>query len=218
MSIVADDVLPGTQLVLDDKTFVAQPLKALAADGAITVVSLDLTRGSEYSVGEARKLLGWLGLMNRATNWWIGDALIQFQQIHPEEFSQLIEALGLSESAAQARMFVCENISPDRRKPGLGFSMHFRVAKLSAREQRYWLDRAERGGWNYKTLVAEMAAKRRETHPPLGEGMGEPGDVDEKLLMEAAQAVVSAKQDYGADWLVPREPMARLCAALGMED
>lgn len=217
MSAVLDDVAPLTpeqQLVLDEKVFPIAPLKVLAREGAIGVTFLDLTKGDgDLSYNAAEKLLAYLGLMHRSISWWIGDALLYVESAMPDEFSQIIESLGLSIPAAKARMFVCQNVPVSRRKPNLGFSIHDKVARLSAKEQSYWLDRADKHGWSYAQLCDEMKAKRKDDKPPI------PGvPLDAPSVIEAARRVVSAKQEYGADWLVPREAMAVLIAALGEEE
>ena len=220
MNAVLDDVRPNGQLVvLDEKAFPPlAPLKSLARDGAITLVSLDLTKGP-LTVTTAQKLLGWLGMMNRATTWWIGDALNQIEHALPNEFSQIVDALGYSEAAARARMFVCKQIHPDRRKPSLGFSMHYKVARLSAREQSEWLNEAEAGQWTYAQLVAEMKDRRSVERLPGTDDAGSPHTpLPPDRVLEAARYVVAARRDYGSDWLVPREAMAQLAAAVGEEE
>lgn len=218
---IIDDLIPEArdeQLVLDERAFPFAPLKELAREGALTAVGLDLSQGEEWEFGPYEQLGNYLGIMNRSCMWWVGDWLLYGEGKFGEKFAQAASATKLAEQTLANRMYVCRNVPMKMRKVGLSFSVHAEVAGLkTAKEQRYWLDRAEKSGWNRQQLREAMAAKRREIAPPIDLG-GDQGHVDVKLVVEAAQAVVSAKQDAGAEWLVPREPMARLISALGFEE
>jgi len=216
-----DDLLPDaaaeTQLVLDERAFPFAPLKELAREGALTAVGLDLSQGEDWNYEPYEQLGNYLGIMNRSCMWWIGDWLLYGEGRYGERFAQAASATRLAEQTLANRMYVCRNVPIPMRRVGLSFSVHAEVAGLkTAKEQRYWLDRAAKAGWNRQQLRDAMAAKRKETAPPIDLGGG--GDVDVKLVVEAAQRVVSARKDYGVDWLVPREAMAQLAAALGEEE
>lgn len=218
---IIDDLLPDAvanqQLVLDEDAFPFAPLKVLAAEGALTAVGLDLSKGGELAFDVYERLGFYLGVMNRSCMWWIGDWLLHGEGVYGEKFAQAASSTGLAEQTLANRMYVCRNVPPSMRRVGLAFSVHAEVAGLkTAREQKYWLDRAEKAGWNRQQLRDAMAAKRKETKPPLD--LDGHDRVDVKLVVEAAQAVVSARKEYGADFMVPREPMARLIGALGEEE
>lgn len=215
-----DDLLPeaakGTPLVLDASAFPFEPLKVLAEEGALTAVGLDLTQGPEWSFDEYEQLGNYLGIMNRSCMWWIGDWLLYGEGRFAERFAQAAASTRLAEQTLQNRMYVCRNVPMQMRRVSLSFSVHTEVAGLkTAKEQRYWLDRAEKAGWNREQLRDAMKASRKDTAPTLPEAGGH---VDLALVVEAAQALVSARKDYGSDWLVPREAMARLIGALGEEE
>lgn len=218
---IIDDLLPDAvanqQLVLDEQAFPFAPLKELAREGALTAVGLDLSAGDEWTFDAYAALGTYLGIMNRSCMWWIGDWLLYGEGRYDERFAQAAANTGLAEQTLQNRMYVCRNVPVSMRRVGLAFSVHAEVASLkTAREQKYWLDRAAKAGWNRQQLRDAMAAKRKETKPPID--LGDHERVDVKLVVEAAQAVVSARKEYGADFLVPREAMARLIGALGEEE
>lgn len=221
---LVDDLRPPAegedqQLVLDPKAFPFQPLRALAAEGALTAVGLDLDSGPELSYDRYAQLGTYLGIMNRACMWWIGDWLIYGEGRFGDRFEQTLAVTGLAEQTLINRMSVCRSIPAAERRVSVSFSMHADLQGLTARDRRYWLDRAEKNGWTRAQLRDAMKAKQEKDHAGAGEQTALPaGHVDKQAVVEAAQRVVSARQDYGADWLVPREAMAQLVAALGEEE
>jgi hypothetical protein len=218
---VLDDVRTeaAEQLVLDEKAFsLFAPLKAIAQEGGLTAVSLDLSAGGDLDLGTYEKLGAYLGLMNRSCMWWVGDWLVYGEGRFGDSFAQAAASTGLAEQTLLNRMYVCRNVAPEIRRVALGFSVHAEVASCStAREQRKWLDRAERGNWNRQQLREAMKATRKDTSPvDLDDDPGE-GVVDTQRVVEAAKRILSEKEDYGDRWLVSKEAIAVLAAALGEE-
>lgn len=220
---VVDDLRPDVepeQLTLDEKALgLFSPLRAIAREGGLTAVSLDLSAGGDLSYTAYENLGIYLGIMNRSCMWWIGDWLVYGEGRYGDGFAQAAASTGLAEQTLLNRMYVCRNVKPDVRRVGLAFSVHAEVAGCrTAREQRRWLDKAERGGWNRQQLRDAMKARRVDTAPmDLDDDPGE-GPVDTKRVIEAAERILAERKDYGADWLVPKETMAILAAALGRDD
>ena len=202
------------QLALDGDAFRA--VVSLADGGFITPVSLDLT-DPELPFDSYEALGRYFGRMNRSCSWWVGDWLVFGEGVYGEKFAQAVAATGLSEQTLLARSYVCRNIPRSRRRAGLSFSVHALVAKLEARAQTTWLNRAEKNGWGAKELAAAMKALRKDEQPTLLEG-GD-GEVDKAELAEVARAILRDAKESGdpAYFLIPREDMARLAAALGEE-
>lgn len=191
----------------------------LAGAGLLTLTSFDIGTVEKPIEYDSYVLVGaYLGIINKACSWWIGDWLVYGEGVYAEKFGQAVHATGLAEQTLLNRAYVCRHVAPSRRRVGVPFGVHALVAALPAREQTRWLDKAEREGWGREDLRRAMretkATDRDESPklPPAGEPLA-PG-----LVLEAARAVVSAKQDYGDAWLVPKEAMARLMAAVGEED
>lgn len=219
---VVDDVRPDAepeQLQLDEKALgLFSPLRAIAREGGLTATSLDLTAGGDLDLSNYEKLGVYLGVMNRSCMWWIGDWLVYGEGRYGDSFSQAATSTGLAEQTLLNRMYVCRNVKPENRRVGLSFGVHAEVASCkTAREQKKWLDRAERFGWNRQQLREAMRSKRKDTAPlDLDDDAGD-GPLDPKRVIEAAELILSEAKDYGADWLVPKESMAVLAAALGKE-
>jgi hypothetical protein len=201
------------QLALDGDAFRA--VVSLAEAGAITPVSLDLT-DPEMPYETAAMLGRYFGRMNRSCSWWIGDLIVACEGLYGERFAQIAAETGLSEQTLLSRTYVAKNIPRSRRRAGLSFSVHALVAKLDARAQKTWLDRAEKNGWSAKDLAAAMKALRKDEQPTL---LGDDADIDKVELAEVARAILRDAKESGdpAYYLIPREDMARLAAALGEE-
>jgi len=223
---MVDDVRPvepdeEVQLVLDETAFGASTLRSLIRAGAeITPVGLDLTRVEKDLTYRQFEQLGfYLGLMNRSCMWWIGDWLIYGEGKYAERFEQALAVTGLAEQTLLNRMSVCRAWPISERRIGASFSIHDTLSSLSARDRRYWLDRVERNGWTRAQLRDAMAERAKKQVGDTGTQTQVPGtEPDPPRVIEAAQRIVSEKRDYGSDWLVSREAMAVLEAALGFEE
>ncbi len=220
---VIDDLRPDAepeQLQLDERALgLFSPLRAIAREGGLTATSLDLTAGGDLDFNTYEKLGVYLGVMNRSCMWWIGDWLVYGEGRFGDSFAQAAAATGLAEQTLLNRMSVCRNVKPEVRRVGLAFSVHAEVASCkTAREQRRWLDKAERFGWNRQQLRDAMKATRKDTAPLDLDEDGEVGEIDTKIVIELCERMLSERQDYGNAWLVPKETMARLAAALGKDD
>jgi len=199
------------QLALDGAAF--QHIVALADAGAITATSLQLDTVVDYDTYEA--LGAYIGRMNRSCSWWIGDWLAYGEGMFPDRYAQAASVTGLAEQTLLNRVYVCKNIPPSRRRAALSFSVHSEVAPLSAREQKMWLDRAERQGMSQKELRAAMKATRKDEQPPVDDG-----DPDADSVLEVAKAILrdARPAEDGAHHLIPNEDIARLRAAMGEEE
>jgi hypothetical protein len=195
-------------------------IQALHEAGAITLTSLTIEQ--PLTDDQADALLRWFGVLKRSSSWWIGDLLNQLETTNSESYSQLSEATGLAESTRLAFQSVCANVSVKIRKTNLGFSHHSRVSRLEPKEQKQWLDRASKQNWTYATLVEHMKAHRSEMRPQLpGAEDNGTGSVDQKLVVEVAQAILRDAQEHPEDplhFIVPVEDIVRLRAALGQEE
>jgi hypothetical protein len=207
------------QLRFDGEQF--DTIRQLADGGAITLISLDLS-DIDVSVELGEALIVWAGTVKRSSSWWMGDLLNDLETRHPESFAQMAAASGLSEQTLLGFKFVCAAVPKERRKANLGYSHHARVARMTPKEQKAWLDKASKNGWPYDVLAENIKAKRREERPQL------PGVEDtngsgpnQALIVEVAQAILRDAQEHADDpnlYVVPVEDIVRLRAAFGQED
>ena len=188
----------------------------LEAAGLVTPVGLDL-RDMSLDYDKYEKLAVLFGAMGKRMRWYIGDLLNRAQGELGEEYAQLAGVTGLSEQTLVHYQSVCEAIVIAERRESLSFGCHAAVRRLDLKEQRQWLDKAERGGWSEAELRERMKARRRELAPPL---IPPEREADAALLLEVAQAILRDMVEHidGQHYLVPKEDIARLRAAAGVEE
>ena len=215
---LTDEVLPQAdgQLVLDQRAFPFTPLRAFAKEGALTVTSLDLSVGEDISFATYERLGTYLGLMNRASVWWIGDWLLYGEGRYEDRWPQALAATGLTEETLRMRMAVCEAVPPERRFAGLGFSLHHAVHRLPPGEQLRWLRKAEKQGWGLGALKAAMADANREPTEPMFDGDDPPPRPRAEDVLEVARAILrdARPAEDSAYYLIPADDVARLRAAV----
>ena len=189
-------------------------LVALETGGAADAVSLTIPGWNwDQYVAVGR----FLGEIKRRTSWYIGDLLISARDNFAEEFAQLEASTGLAPQTLLAYMFVCENVTPKRRKQGVPFSCHAAVARLTPAEQTKWLKLCESAGLTYAELRERMKASRKDTKPQI-EGT-ESSDPDTELVIEVAEAILrdAVPATDGVSFVISRELMVRLRGAMGRE-
>lgn len=205
---------PAATTIAEQQTAI-QLLLDLEAAGAVTGTSLELSDPNmPYDSYEA--LGSFFGWVKRWTSWAIGDWLNFGEGVYGERFAQAAAGTQLSEQTLLQYQFVCRNVPQSRRHVGLSFGTHALVARLEPREQNYWLKHAVKKGWGERELREAMKAKRRDEQPTMF-----PDDTPPKgELAEVALAILrDAKQaDDGQHWLIPNEDIARLKAAVGVEE
>lgn len=207
----------GVQLaLLDEKMFRAAA--RLSKSGLLKPTSLDLAAlDGELTYEAYTNIGGFLGAMNRSCAWWIGDWLVYGEGIYGEKFAQAVSYTGLAEQTLLNRSYVCRHIPPGRRVEGLAFGVHALVAAMSSKDQTKWLTEAKKKGWGREDLRRAL----RETHATNRDEDAKlpgPEPLAPGLVLEAALAVVKSREDYGDRWLVSKESMARLIAAVGEEE
>lgn len=192
-------------------------LLQLERSGAVTETQLLLT-DPDLPYDTYESLGAFLGAVKRRTSWYIGDWLNFGEGVYGERFAQAAAVTGLNEQTLLHYQFVCRQVPESRRKASLAFGVHALVARMEPAEQRYWLDRAARRDWGEKELREAIKKKRSEQAPPLFPD-GEEGS-QKTVLDEVAAAILrdARPHDDGQHWLIPNEDMARLKAALGVEE
>jgi hypothetical protein len=190
-----------------------QLLLDLEAGGLLTPRALHLPDGIEYTRSESLGVF--LGELKSRGNFYLGDWLIDTEQRFPEQFSQAADSTGLAEQTNLRVMAVCRNV-PESRRNACSWSVHAAVSGLPAREQKAWLARALKSGWGYSELRKHMQAARHEERPQLpGIEAGEP---DAALLIDAVRSLLANAEDAGENVICRREDIARVRAAVGMEE
>lgn len=182
--------------------------------GCFKTTALDLPPDATYEQREA--LANYLGQIKRRSSWWIGDLLVESENRDGELYAQVAHATGLSEQTLLNLVYVSKHVPRERRREKLPHSVHAEVASLSAKEQKHWLDKAEKHAWTRSELRDAMKAKRRDERPTLTDD----DDVPPGSLQEVALAILrdATPLEDGQHHQVPNEDIVRLRAALGQED
>lgn len=121
-----------------------------------------------------------LGIIGRASQWWIGD-WINFGAAHySDRYQEAVEITGYDIGTLMNMAWVAGAVEPSRRHEVLSWSHHYEVAGLTAAEQDDWLAQAAEHGWSQKTLRGALKRARYGTPPPR------PSPVSEEAAPESA--------------------------------
>lgn len=112
----------------------------LSREGVIrTLTSLALP--PDFTYEEYEDLMCVLGLMHRASAFYIGDALNDGERLFPDnKYLQAAELTGLSPGTLINYASICNRVPPSRRNDHLSFSHHAEVAALEPAAQKEWLE------------------------------------------------------------------------------
>ncbi len=84
-----------------------------------------------------------LGDMHKSIQFAMGDWLIFIEAVYPEQWSQMAEALGVSEEKRREYRRVAAAVPKSIRRKHVDWSHHRAVAPLEPAKQREWLKRVE---------------------------------------------------------------------------
>src|SRR4030095_12168181 len=146
----------------------------LTLPGRVTATSLELPPRLNYD--EWRVIGLRLALFKEFTNFALGDWLC-YGEAQPwgDRYTQAASDTGIPEDRLMILKYVSSRVTILVRNKNLKWSFHKEVAKLEPKEQKDWLDRAEKEGWQLKDLRDKLAAaglrKARVSHEtvPLAE-------------------------------------------------
>ncbi len=117
-------------------------LRRLEEAGALTPTGLTLT-DPNMPIEQAAAVGRLLGKMDSSVKFAIGDWLLFTEAVYPEEWSQLVEVLGLSENRRTEYMRVSQRVPRSLRRNNVDWSHHRAVAPLEPAKQREWLKKVE---------------------------------------------------------------------------
>jgi len=123
----------------------------LERTGAISTIGLHIA-DPNLSYERAEAIGSLLGTMYESVRFAIGDWLLLCEKLFPERFSQIAEALPLSEGGRLEFMRVSGRVPRSTRRKGLSWSHHRAVAALAPPEQKAWLRKAATEGMSHAAL------------------------------------------------------------------
>jgi hypothetical protein len=119
-------------------------------EGATTTA---LTLPVEMGYEEWRSTLLAVARIGKASQWWIGDALLHGENRFGEQFAQAASETGYSEESLRGFLWVASRIPPSVRRPTLSWSHHQVVAGCGDTEEaKDWLEIAERSTMSVREL------------------------------------------------------------------
>lgn len=98
-------------------------------------------REGEFDIDQWQRLGEFIRLTNQACQWWWGDWLNMGEENFGEHASQALEATRWDEETLRVYAWVCRNVPPETRVPGVPFSHYRCLAKLPEAEQRDWAEK-----------------------------------------------------------------------------
>lgn len=175
-----------------------------ALPAKLTETSLTLLPGTDFD--DWLELMQSLARIDRAHQWWEGDALNQGEAAWGEKYAQAVEEG--RERTAQTYAWVAQRVQSTIRIVNLGWALHQIVAQFDDPEpQEFWLAMAEAESWTKRELARQI--KRAY--------LVESGDVTGTYRVIYADPPWDYGDDliegYGAaDHHYPSLPTADLCA------
>ncbi len=121
----------------------SQEVASLVPEGVrLTATGLTITNPNmPYQQAES---IGYvLGDMHKSIQFAMGDWLIYIETQYPERWSQMAEALGVSEEKKREYRRVSAAVPRSVRRKNVDWSHHRAVAPLEPAQQREWLKKVE---------------------------------------------------------------------------
>lgn len=144
------------------------------------VISVDL-RFNEWS-----RLLDTIEQVHERACWALGDARRYADERFDVEYADALEARDIRKPTSARCAWVARTFPEERRRDGLTFSHHEKVAALGEPEQELWLNEAERQGWSVRELADRLVSRRLTGARPHALQPRLIGDVVVRLEQRAA--------------------------------
>ncbi len=187
---------------------------ALREEGLLSALGVEhtptsLTLPPDISYEDAETVGAFIGMVNDASNWWLGEWLIQAEMLHGDKIHQATELTRRSRNTLDNVASTCRRVPRENRNPKLSFSAHTEVKALEPKEQKRWLKIAEQEDLRTHELRERIRYDQAEQNgrvvlPPT------------VTVEEAARHVwFASRRAVGDTYLVPAEVMLTLKDALG---
>jgi hypothetical protein len=162
-----------------------------------------------------------LGLLGRASQWWIGDWINFGASTYGDRWQETANVTGYDTGTLMNMARVAGRIEYSRRREQLDWSHHEAVAGLSEEEQDDWLAQAAEHGWSVKTLRSAIKRSRAGKLEPSKSGGGlEPSAAAPAGEPGPAPLMVTMRFGYRGERELLPEKLERLreqAEALGFE-
>jgi hypothetical protein len=124
-----------------------------------------------------------LGIIGRATGWWIGDWVNYGNARFGERYVRAARITGYDVQTLMNMVYVASRFDMRRRRQNLSWSHHAELAALDPDQQDYWLDRAESERLSVRCLREEVRrARRLEAAKAELEAPAEPEESEDNIV------------------------------------
>lgn len=130
-----------------------------AMPDTVQVSEIGVTFAGDVSYDDWLRLMGTLTRLEKAVQFAIGDAINYGQHRYGEKYSQAMDATGLSIKALTNYCWVSNAVPISNRRPGVSWTHHRAVAKLSGHEQVELLRQSEEQDWTVDELKEIVSGK-----------------------------------------------------------
>ena len=134
-----------------------KPLKKVVLTKTSLTVKKDLSIEEWLEIGKCLKEI------TGSVQWWIGDWLNEGEKRYGEMYSRALDRSDYKYMSLAQFKYVAKKIESSRRLEKLSFYHHLEVAKLTPKEQRKWLKKAEQNEWSVKELRLTIREEKRTT-------------------------------------------------------
>jgi hypothetical protein len=107
-----------------------------------------------------------IGLIARASPWWIGDWLLYGSAEWGEMYAAAARITGYDRKSLRNMRYVASRLDRSLRRSELTWSHHALLAGLDSMRLRHWLERASRERLSVADLRLELRADRRRALGP----------------------------------------------------
>jgi hypothetical protein len=108
----------------------------------------------------------WLGMVDRASGWWLGDWVRYGNARYGERYKLAARITGYDGHTLMNMAYVASRFETSRRREELSFSHHAEVAALPREAQDLWLDTAVIAQLSVRALREEVKRSAREAEAP----------------------------------------------------
>ena len=149
-----DELFGDKVEVLDQEMVPANHSVVASVPGTISRTGLELPE--DLPIEEWKEIGLTLCEVSQSVMWWIGDWIRYGEGAYGEVYNQALEETGYEYKTLRNAVYVASRIKLSYRKDNLSWSHHAAVAPLVPREQKVWLNRAEKKGWSRRQLQEEI--------------------------------------------------------------
>ncbi|MFF4413322.1 LmbU family transcriptional regulator [Streptosporangium sp. NPDC001559] len=126
--------------------------RQIGAESGVHTNQSSLTLPARLPIEEWMHIGQKLNSLNDSVTWWLGDWLVYGQDRYPERYLKAVEETSLDYQTLRNYAWIARKFPPGRRCSDLSMQHHAEVAALTPASQRFWLERAQRGGWSRNEL------------------------------------------------------------------